>query len=310
VNPVLEVEGATRAFDEVRALAGVDLRLAPGEWLGLLGPNGAGKTTLVRSIAGRVRLDAGTVRLLGESLESTARNGQAARRRLGVVPQEIALYPRLTAQENLAAFGALHGLGGRRLKERIGTVLDWIDLEARAREPIAGFSGGMKRRLNLACSVLHEPEVLLLDEPTVGIDPQSRQRIWEMLEELRRQGASLLLTTHQLDEAETVCDRIVILDHGRVIADGSMVELVARTVGVGRRVTVVLRRTLADGEGLPWTVGEDGRHLELLLNHPAAELPPLLAELDRRGAEVDELRVESPSLHAVFLHLTGRELRE
>ncbi|NJL27997.1 MAG: ABC transporter ATP-binding protein [Thermoanaerobaculia bacterium] len=172
--PVLEVTDAARRYGEVAALCGVDLQLERGEWLGLLGPNGAGKTTLVRAIAGRVRLDRGEIALFGQ--------------RLGVVPQEIALYPALTARENLVTFGSLHGLGRRELTLRIAWALAWTGLAERADEPVRGFSGGMKRRLNIAASVLHRPDVLLLDEPTVGVDPQSRERIWQMLAELRRGG--------------------------------------------------------------------------------------------------------------------------
>lgn len=294
--PVLEVTDAARRYGEIEALVGVDLQLERGEWLGLLGPNGAGKTTLVRAIAGRVRLDRGTVSVFGH--------------RLGVVPQEIAIYPLLTARENLQTFGALQGLRGRELALRIVWALAWTGLAERADQPTQGFSGGMKRRLNIAASVLHRPEVLLLDEPTVGVDPQSRQRIWEMLEELRHGGTSLLLTTHQLDEAQTVCDRIVIIDHGRVIASGTLEELIARTVGTDRRVTLTLEAPLADPAGLGAEVREDGLALSRGMSDLAVGLPALLAEVHRREGKVVDLRVEAPSLQAVFLHLTGRELRE
>ncbi len=236
---VLTVRDAEKRFGETCALAGAGLELERGEWLALLGPNGAGKTTLVRSIAGRVRLDGGEIVLLGVRLDGASSASRAARAKLGIVPQEVALYPRLTARENLGVFGELLGLAGAELGERRDWALEWTGLAERANEPVKRYSGGMKRRLNIACSVLHRPEVVLLDEPTVGVDPQSRERIWEMLEQLRRGGASLLLTTHQLDEAQQICDRIVIIDHGRDVAAGTFKQLVRDTVGTRRKVTVV-----------------------------------------------------------------------
>ncbi len=294
MSDVLAIHGARKVFGSTTALDGAELSLKRGEWLGLLGPNGAGKTTLVKSIAGRVRLDAGTMTLLGEPISGTARGDSDVRERLGVVPQDLALYPALTARENLEAFAALHGIDRSTRRDRVNWALDWTGLADRAREPVKRFSGGMKRRLNIACSILHEPEVILLDEPTVGVDPQSRQRIWEMLRLLQEGGASLLLTTHQLDEAQQVCERIVIIDHGRSIADGPFQELVEQTIGTSRRIQVEV-----DGE----TVFEQ-------IDDVAAELPALLDRLRADGKPIGDIHVESPTLQAVFIHLTGRELRE
>lgn len=256
MDTVLEIDGLARRYGEQDALRGVSLALQARECLGLLGPNGAGKTTLVRAIAGRVRPDAGSISLLGHTLEPGARAGRDS---LGVVPQDIALYPLLTAGENLEVFGALQGVRGAELAERVEWGLAFSGLESRRNDRVESFSGGMKRRLNIGCSVLHRPQVLLLDEPTVGVDPQSRERIWHMLDELRSGGTSIVLTTHQLDEAETQCDRIVIIDHGQVIARGTLAELVD-------------------------SIGD------------AATQP--------------EPRVQRTSLQAVFIHLTGRDLRE
>ena len=301
----LQVNDARRRFGAVEALRGVSLGLAPGEWVALLGPNGAGKTTLVRAIAGRVRLDGGAIALFGQPLPVGARGGRAA---LGVVPQEIALYPLLTARENLQVFGRLQGVRGRTLAERMDWALQWTGLADRARAPVRTFSGGMKRRLNLACAVLHAPRVLLLDEPTVGVDPQSRARIHDMLETLRQEGTALLLTTHQLEEAEARCDRIVIVDHGRVIADGTLAELVARTVGARRRVTLAVDHPpQAPIAGLS---NGSGAVLHGELDDVARELPGLLERVSRAGCQVRDLDVRAPSLQSVFLHLTGRELRE
>ncbi len=295
---VLAVAEAFKTYGGVKALQGVDFSLNRGEWLALLGPNGAGKSTLVRSLAGRVRLDAGRLTLLGRELVADSFEG---REKLGIVPQEIALYDTLTARENLVAFGRFHGVSGKLLDERITWALKWIALEDRANMRVKGFSGGMKRRLNIAAAVLHRPEVILLDEPTVGVDPQSRQRIWDMLEELRREGASLVLTTHQLDEAQTVCDRIVIVDHGKVIADGTLGELIERTVGKQRMVIA----KLGPGAG-----GIEAQELRRTMIDLPAELPDFLRELERMGRELLDLHIQVPNLQAVFLHLTGRELRE
>jgi ABC-2 type transport system ATP-binding protein len=278
---VLTIRGAEKRFGETRALDGANLELREGEWLALLGPNGAGKTTLVRSVAGRVRLDAGTI--------------DAPTDGLGVVPQEIALYPLLTARENLTVFGTLSGVGRGEIRSRVDWALQWTGLEGRSNEPVKRFSGGMQRRLNIACGVLHRPGVLLLDEPTVGVDPQSRQRIREMLAELHADGASILLTTHQLDEAQEVAERIAIIDHGKDIAAGTFDELLAGTVGMRRRV--VMRLT-------------DDRVVERAVEDVMAELPALLDGIASDGDTVADLRIEAPSLQAVFLHLTGRELRE
>jgi ABC-2 type transport system ATP-binding protein len=253
IMQVLEVHDATKSFGSVQALSGVSLELRRGELLGLLGPNGAGKTTLVRAIAGRVRLDRGSVRI-------HASDASRERDALGVVPQEIAVYPLLTARENLEAFGSLQGVSGAALRERVAWALEWTGLADRGREPVRRFSGGMKRRLNIACGVLHRPEVVLLDEPTVGVDPQSRERIYDMLEGLRRDGASLILTTHHLDEAEARCDRIVIMDHGKVVATGTV--------------------------------------------------PQLVGQVEAAGGRIETIEIRRPSLHSVFLHLTGKELRE
>ncbi len=351
---VLEVRDARKSFGKVEALRGVSLELRAGELLALLGPNGAGKTTLVRAIAGRVRLDAGEIELLGERIgaggagagaatasdaagggartpraAATAHAPRAAygRMPLGIVPQEIAVYPLLTARENLEVFGQLHGVSGADLKTRVAWALEWTGLAERTEEPVKRFSGGMRRRLNIACGVLHEPRVILLDEPTVGVDPQSRERIFEMLDVLRRGGASLLLTTHQLDEAEARCDRIIVIDHGEVIATGTLAELVEKTVGSRRSVTVSVDRApsapiaglaaeSAGGADAPGAAGvvvgaaSGATRLRAQVADVGAELPALLARVQAAGCRVGDVEVRAPSLQAVFIHLTGRDLRE
>jgi ABC-2 type transport system ATP-binding protein len=287
---VLTIAGARKAFGPVAALDGASFELREGELLALLGPNGAGKTTLIRAIAGRVKLDAGDIRLFGEPLPD--RRTHSA---LGIVPQEIALYQLMSARENLEVFGALQGLAGARLKTQVAWALEHTGLTDRAADPVAKFSGGMRRRLNIACGIVHRPRIVLLDEPTVGVDPQSRDRIYDMLAALMNDGVSLLLTTHHLEEAEARCSRTVIIDHGRVIAAGTLPELVDRTVGKDRLVTL----RLAGGEVVT-----------ARLRDVAADLPPLLDQVRQAGGMVDDVEVRSPSLQAVFIHLTGRELRE
>ncbi len=308
IETVLEVRGAHKRFGDTQALAGVDVSLARGEWLGLLGPNGAGKTTLIRALAGRVELDSGSITIHGRTVARSPAS-LVLRDTLGIVPQEVALYPRLTAAENLAAWGALQGVADGDLARRVAEALSWTNLEDRRNDLVEGFSGGMKRRLNLACATLHEPSILLLDEPTVGVDPHSRERIWEMLAELQRGGASLLLTTHQLDEAQQVCERITIVDHGRTVASGRFDELVDRTIGSGRLVTVRATNTEAAAELSAFTPRPPDA-LEFRLEDLARELPRRLEELRRAGVLVTDLEVEAPTLQDVFLHLTGHELRE
>jgi ABC-2 type transport system ATP-binding protein len=304
----LTVVNARKSFGKVKALDGASFELKEGEMLALLGPNGAGKTTLIRAVVGRVRLDGGEVRLFDRVLD-----GRETSRELGIVPQEVALYPALTARENLNAFGSLNGLRGTDLAGRVDWALDRIGLADRANEPVKQFSGGMRRRLNIACGVLHRPRIVLLDEPTVGVDPQSRDHIYDVLAELRSSGVSLLLTTHHLEEAEARCSRTVIIDHGKVIASGTLSELVDQTVGRHRLVTLRLDAPLADISPGPDNIEvdeDDGRVLRARLHNVAVELPPLLERIHRGGRSVEDVDVRSPSLQAVFIHLTGRELRE
>ena len=305
---ILTVSGARKRYGSVQALDGASFELRKGELLALLGPNGAGKTTLIRAISGRVRLDGGEVRVFEQPVVA----GRTPRV-LGIVPQELALYPLLTARENLEGFGRLHGLEGAELSKQVEWALERTGLSDRAREPVKQFSGGMRRRLNIACGILHHPRIVLLDEPTVGVDPQSRDRIYVTLAELAAEGVSLLLTTHHLEEAEARCSRTVIIDHGRVIASGTLPELVDQTVGRHRLVTLRLNAPLATDQ-IPRLRVEidpaDARQVRARMTDVAADLPPLLDGIRAAGGAVDDVEVRGPSLQAVFIHLTGRELRE
>jgi ABC-2 type transport system ATP-binding protein len=303
-DTALSVRDARKRFGAVIALDGASLTLATGELLAVLGPNGAGKTTLVRAVAGRVRLDGGAIELLGRPLGDDSSAG------LGLVPQEVAVYPLLSARENLEVFGRLHGLSGRALHDAVAWALAWTALGGRERESVKRFSGGMRRRLNIACGVLHRPPVVLLDEPTVGVDPQSRERIYEMLAELRGNGAALLLTTHHLEEAEARCDRIVIIDHGRTVASGTLAELTASTFGEQHTVTATLSRAPAGPVPGFEVDAESATTLRAMVRDIDGELPVLLRRLREAGCEVHDLQVRRPSLAGVFLALTGKELRE
>jgi ABC-2 type transport system ATP-binding protein len=302
---VLTVSGARKTFGKVVALDGASLSLREGELLALLGPNGAGKTTLIRAISGRVQLDAGEIRLFGTPLSRGKTPPE-----LGIVPQELAIYPSLTARENLETFAKLQGLSRADTAAQVKWALAVTALDDRSNEPIKSFSGGMKRRLNIACGVIHRPRVVLLDEPTVGVDPQSRERIYDMLAQLTRAGVSLLLTTHHLEEAEARCTRTVIIDHGKVIAAGTLPELVDQTVGRHRLVTLRVDAPIGRvPEGVE-VAADDARTLRAKVSNVARELPALLTAVASQGREVEDVDVRGPSLQAVFIHLTGRELRE
>ncbi len=307
-EPVLRITSARKRFGAVEALAGLSLSLGAGEWVGLLGPNGAGKSTLMHAIAGLLPLDAGRLELFGHSADRIG-SGGGGNDRLGFVPQEIALYPLLTTEQNLQVFGRLHGLRRSDLEQQVTWALQWTGLAGRARTCAGELSGGMKRRLNIACGVLHRPQLVLLDEPTVGVDPQGRQRIWEMLTELRQEGAALIQSTHELDQVETRCDRMLILDHGQIIAAGAVDELIAKTLGGQAVLHLQCDQPLRGLLSRP-DFEIDGNSLRGALHDVAIELPAILAEVHTAGLEILGVHVERPSLESVFTHLTGRELRE
>jgi len=295
---VLEVQALSKSYGEREAVRAVSFSLRRGEVFGLLGPNGAGKTTTIGVIAGILAPSSGSVRCAGA---------------LGLVPQRIALYPSLTAEENLDFFGRLHGLSRGQVRARRNHLLELAGLSTRARQPVSEFSGGMKRRLNLACGVVHTPDVLLLDEPTVGVDPQSRERIYDSLSALAAEGMALLLTTHYMDEAERLCDRLVIMDEGCLVAEGSVEDLVARS---SLERSLELQLELPPNETLARRLSALGAHLQnartFLLTGKATMrvLPDLLALVASEGNEVQELNVHRPNLGDVFLQLTGKALRD
>src|SRR5450631_83192 len=302
----LRIEGLIKRFGDLTAVNGVTLELKDGECLGLLGPNGAGKSTLIRSMVGRVIPDAGTVSIFGDRADSLG-----ARMALGWVPQELALYARLTCRENLESFGQYHGLRGAALKAAVAWCLEWAALTDRAQEPAHHLSGGMKRRLNMAAGLIHRPKVILMDEPTVGVDPQSRNRIFEMIEKLHAEGISMIYTTHYMEEAERLCDRIAIIDHGRIIALGTRDELVQNAFA--SRSEVLARFANADDSVAAW-VKQRGGLLENGMAHftidHATEIAGLLDAAAKAGHELADISLRKPNLESVFLQLTGRELRD
>jgi ABC-2 type transport system ATP-binding protein len=312
LTAILSADGLVKRFDELKAVDGVGFRIDEGETFGLLGPNGAGKTTTISMIAGLLEPDEGVVEVAGERITPSSTRGKG---NIGLVPQDLAIYPDLTARENLRFFGRLYGMSAPALESRVGEVLEVIALQDRADDLTKEFSGGMKRRLNIGIGLLHEPTLLILDEPTVGVDPQSRNAILESVEQLSSAGMAVLYTTHYMEEAERLCDRVAIIDEGKVRASGSRRELVA-LVGERDRVSIEASGDLATAaeaarllEGVLGSSAGDSR-IEILTDDAGRLLPSLLGEIGAAGVSVHGVQVVEPNLESVFLHLTGKALRD
>ncbi|MDQ3783041.1 MAG: ABC transporter ATP-binding protein [Actinomycetota bacterium] len=311
-GPVLEATGLRKRFGDLEAVRGVGFTIDPGETYGLLGPNGAGKTTTISMVSGLLEKDAGEVTIAGLPVTTTALE---PKRLVGLVPQEVAIYPDLTARENLRFFGRLYEMTGSALAQRIDEVLAVIGLADRADDRAKDFSGGMKRRLNIGIGLLHRPALLILDEPTVGVDPQSRNAILESIEELSAEGMAVLYTTHYMEEAERLCDRVGIIDQGEIRAEGTRRQLV-ESIGEQDRLRIEASGPLRDvsarlGElpGVTGTSTGDGV-VEILADDGGAILSPALGLLAAAGVAVSSVTIEEPDLEAVFLHLTGKALRD
>jgi ABC-2 type transport system ATP-binding protein len=308
---VIEVSNLRKSYGAIEALKGVSFRVQAGEIYGLLGPNGAGKSTAIGVLCGLVVPDAGQASLNGIDI---SRRPVDARRVLGVVPQEVALYPEFSARGNLAFFGRLYGLSGASLAAAVDRVLEKVSLSDRDKEPVEGFSGGMLRRLNIAAGLLHDPKVVLMDEPTVGLDPQTRASILKLVRGIAAGGAAIVYTTHYLDEAERLCDRIGIIDHGVILAEGSLQEL---REAAGAREIIVLRGAFAadviarEMQKHPEYELIKAGDAEILLTVQRAEqeITGVLAVAATLGT-VREVAIRRPSLENLFIKLTGRELRE
>ena len=308
--------GLRRYFGELKAVDGVDFSIERGEIFSLLGPNGAGKSTVISMIAGLLSPTAGEIAVLGHSVQREPLKAKAA---LGVVPQELALYEDLTARENLLFWGRMYDIRGSVLRERVDEVLDLVGLDDRQKGRVKDYSGGMKRRLNIGIALLHHPDILILDEPTVGIDPQSRRNILDGVKGFNAQGMTVLYTTHYMEEAQELSNHIAILDHGKIIARGTHDELVTL---VGERDRVVLRlteevpalleqwRKMGGVAGLTVGEGAETGEVALLVDDSNRVLPELFESATSAGVRILSVDIEEPNLETVFLHLTGRALRD
>jgi ABC-2 type transport system ATP-binding protein len=309
---MLEVKGVSKSYGPVVAVSDVSFRVDHGETIGLLGPNGAGKTTTVSIIAGLLSADSGEVLIEGKQVKSDT---DPVKLKIGLVPQDMALYDQLTARENMTFFAALYTLSGAKAKHAIDDVLNLVALSDRAGHKVGTFSGGMKRRLNLAAALLHDPQILLLDEPTVGVDPQSRNAIFENLEALKKRGKTLIYTTHYMEEAERLCDRIVIIDHGKVIANDTL-QALHQLLPVTNIIAVELDE--ADGFkpeqmlALPGVKSAELKQstLRVGVHDLSREAPGVLRWLADNGRSFHHVSSEQPDLETVFLTLTGRSLRD
>jgi ABC-2 type transport system ATP-binding protein len=314
---MLTVTELSKNYGDIVAVDRISFSAAKGQIFGLLGPNGAGKSTTINCIAGLLQPTSGHATVAGHDVVA---DGKAARGNLGVVPQELALYDDLPAVENLRYWGRAYGLGGQALEDRVNAVLETIGLGDRARDLPKEYSGGMKRRLNFGCGIVHKPPVILLDEPTVGVDPQSRARIFDMVEAERDAGACVLYTTHYMEEAERLCDSLAIIDHGKLIAQGSVAELRAK---LGARdvlqltghfpidptkqaISALVERVNADLEFL----AQEEHSITLSLSQASQHLPAIYEAVSGTGGRVTETNLRSPNLETLFLLLTGKELRE
>jgi ABC-2 type transport system ATP-binding protein len=315
--PAIEVTQLHKSFGDLTAVQDLSFEVQPGEIFSLLGPNGAGKTTTISMLSCLLRPDQGDARVMGSSIRE---DPQGVKSVLGVVPQEIALYEDLTARENLTFWGKMYGLRGSTLRQRVSEVLELIGLEGRANDRVEKYSGGMKRRVNIGVALLHKPQVIYMDEPTVGIDPQSRRNILDSVLDLKSKGMTVLYTTHYMEEAQELSDHIAIMDHGELIACGTHADLV-RIVGERDRITLHIGQLAAETggeallqacrsvEGVQQVDLEDGT-LTLLAEDSNRALPPLFEAFSGLGVRISGIEIQEPNLETVFLHLTGRALRD
>ena len=314
---MLKVEELSKNYGDLVAVDKISFSAGKGSIFGLLGPNGAGKSTAINCISGLLQPTSGHASVAGHDIVS---DGKAARQNLGVVPQEIALYEDLSTVENLRFWGRAYGLRGDTLEARVAEILEHIGLADRAKDLPKDFSGGMKRRLNFGCGVVHKPSVILLDEPTVGVDPQSRARLFDLVEAERDAGACILYTTHYMEEAERLCDSLAIIDHGKIIAQGTVDELRAR---LGAKDVLQLSghfpldsthhaiEALSEsGNNDIEFVGQEESSITLTLSYASQRLPAIFEAISGAGGTVSETSLRSPNLETLFLLLTGKELRE
>ncbi|MEC1688699.1 ABC transporter ATP-binding protein [Bacillus mojavensis] len=311
---MLQAENIKKAYGKKTIVKGISFSLKKGESFGLLGPNGAGKSTTISMISGLVPLDGGEITVGGYVI---GKDTNKAKQKIGIVPQEIALYPTLTAQENLVFWGKMYGLTHGEAKKRSAEVLEYVGLTERAKEKIETFSGGMKRRINIGAALMHKPELLIMDEPTVGIDPQSRNHILETVKQLNETGMTVIYTSHYMEEVEYLCDRIGIIDQGEMIAIGTKTDLCSRLGGDTIIQMTVSRtdegflsavRSLAHVNDV--TVSESELKIEVAAAHHEKVVTSLLTEAAAHQTNLLSLQVQEPNLERLFLNLTGRTLRD
>lgn len=310
---LLEVKELSKSYGNIKAVGGISFEIQKGEIFGLLGPNGAGKTTTISMLSCLIKPDSGDAFVDGYSI---LKDSMEVKKRIGVVPQDVSLYPTLSAQENLVFFGEMYGLTGSKLREKVDEVLEVVGLKDRRKEAINKYSGGMKRRINIAVGLLPSPKLLILDEPTVGVDPQSRTNILETLKELNKKGLTILYTSHYMEEVEFLCHMIAIMDLGKIIAIGSLNEL---RLLVGERDLLRISTANEISKDLVETVKKipdvsEARVLdesiEILTLHGRKLLPQIIEIFADTGVKIKSVEVKEPNLESVFLHLTGKKLRD
>lgn len=307
---MIEVRDLQKSYGDLVAVDRVSFSARPGTIFGLLGPNGAGKSTTISCLSGLLKPTAGSIKVGGFDMTSEAVKAKAT---LGIVPQELAIYEDLSARDNLAYWGAAYGLKGTRLKQRVDHILNRIGLTDRANDLPKEYSGGMKRRLNFGCGLVHEPKTLLLDEPTVGVDPQSRERLFDLVKEERDKGTCVLYTTHYMEEAEKLCDELAIIDHGRIIAAGTLKELRAEFGGndiiqlTGSFDLALVEKVIAELNADALSLNTEV--VMIAIKDGARNLPAVLHGISATGADIHDTRLSEPNLESLFLKLTGKELR-
>ncbi|MFN2292480.1 MAG: ABC transporter ATP-binding protein [Anaerolineae bacterium] len=311
-EPILICQDLKKSFGEIEAVKGISLQVARGEVFGLLGPNGAGKTTTISMLTGLLEPSGGRITVDGLDLNSHTNEVKA---KMGLVPQEMALYMSLSARQNLMFFGRIYGLKGKDLRQRVDEVLEMIGLTERADDPVSDYSGGMKRRVNIGAGLLHKPQILFLDEPTVGVDPQSRNAIFESVETLNRAGMSVIYTTHYMEEAQRLCQRVAIVDEGQIIAQDTPTALIRSLgggvvmLGVAETAPEDLAERIAQVPAVRSAVRNDGQ-LKIETQRLQEALMQTLDITNQLDVRITSLEILEPNLESVFLHLTGKKLRQ
>lgn len=309
---LLDVQNLVKVYDDRRILDHLSFQMYDSEILGVLGPNGAGKSTTFKIINGLVEQDSGKVLFNGQDVR---KNGRGYKTNVGVVPQEISLYSSLTVQQNLRFFGKMYNVDNDELKKRIDRILDWVELAEKRHSRIDSLSGGMKRRINIAVALIHEPQLVIMDEPTVGIDPQSRSAIWEIIAQLKKSGKSVIITSHYVDEIERLSDRVLIMDWGKIIAEGTVNDLIHRFSST--QVYVIEFYTLSydisdDLGAIPGVLDVTLREktATIMIDEDANVLERIIRFITQNGLDIKGIDFKKPSLEDVFFHFTGRRLRE